>query len=154
LSHVVAHPDVSFSDTDALASACEELGLEFRPGQKTWKWWGSWMDDYDRADAAYRAGVDPKNYGKSSHAIRVKGDKEAYEIGLVPSPKGDGSWMPVYDFYGEYGKRIQQKAGKNLEKLNGKYAEHAIRAQAQKQGHAVRKVVTPQGHTQMIVTQR
>jgi hypothetical protein len=67
---------------------------------------------------------------------------------------GDGSWMPVYDFYGTHGHKIQAKAGAKLEKLRGKFAEHAIRNQAQKQGHAVRKVVSPQGHVQMIVAQR
>lgn len=154
MSHVVAHPEICFSDFDALASACEELGLEFRLGQATWKYWGSWANDYHETDAAYKHGIDPKDYGKGVHAIAVKGDGTAYEVGLVPSPKGDGSFMPVYDFYGEYGKRIQSKTGKNLEKLNGKYAEHAIRSQAQKQGHAVRKVVTPAGHTQLIVSQR
>lgn len=154
MSHVVAHPNICFSDFDAIRSACDELGLEFREGQKTWKYWGSWANDYHQENAAYKHGIDPKDYGKGMHAISVKGDKEAYEIGLVPNPKGDGSWMPVYDFYGEYGKRIQSKAGKDLEKLNSKYAEHAITNQAKKQGHAVRKVVAPNGHTQMIVTQR
>lgn len=154
MSHVVAHPDICFGDLDALRSACEELGLEFREGQKTWKYWGSWANDYHQADAAYKHGIKPEDYGKGVHAIAVKGDSSAYEIGLVPSPKGDGSWMPVYDFYGSAGKKIQGKAGAKLQHLNGKYAEHAIRGQAQKMGHAVRKVVTPQGHTQMIVTQR
>jgi hypothetical protein len=153
MSHVVAHPDICFVDFDALTTACEELGLEFRPGQKVWKWWGVWAKDYSEEDAAYRQGVDPKNFGKGEHAIAVKGDSEAYEMGLVPSTKGDG-FMPVYDFYGEYGKRLQNKTGKKLEKLNGKYAEHAIRNLARKQGHAVRKVVAPSGHTQMVVTQR
>jgi hypothetical protein len=154
VSHVVAHPEICFTDVEALSAACEDCGLEFRPGQTTWKWWGSWQKDYHAEDAAYKRGVDPATFGKSVHAISVKGDKSAYEIGLVASPTGDGSWMPVYDFYGSYGKRIQDKAGKKLEKLNGKYAEHAIRNQAKRQGQAVRKVVTPQGHTQMIVTQR
>jgi Protein of unknown function (DUF1257) len=154
VSHVVAHPEVCFNDFDALKSSCEELGLEFRQDQKTWKYWGSWANDYHQEDAAYKHGIEPKDYGKGLHAIAVKGDKEAYEIGLVLSPKDDGSFMPVYDFYGQHGKKIQQKAGAKLEKLRGKYAEHAIRNQAQKQGHAVRKVVSPQGHVQMVVTQR
>jgi hypothetical protein len=154
MSHVVAHPEICFGDLEALSSACEELGLEFRPGQKTWKYWGSWANDYHEGDAAYKAGIDPKDYGKGVHAIAVKGDDTAYEVGLVPSPKGDGTFMPIYDFYGEYGKRMYNKTGKKLEKLNGKYAEHAIRNQAQKQGHAVRKVVTPQGHIEMHVMQR
>lgn len=154
MSHVVAHPDVCFSDFDALSAACEELGLEFRSGQKTWKYWGSWANDYHQQDAAYKHGIKPEDYGKGDHAISVKGDNTAYEIGLVSNPKADGSFMPVYDFYGAYGQKIQAKAGKNLEKLKGKYAEHAIRNQASKQGHAVRKVITPQGHTQMIVAQR
>lgn len=154
MSHVVAHPDVCFTDVESLRSACEELGLEFRENQKTWKYWGSWAEDYHEADAAYKHGIKPQDYGKGEHAISVKGDASAYEIGLVPNPKGDGSWMPVYDFYGTYGKKIQDKAGKKLEKLKGKYNEHAIRNQAAKQGHAVRKVITPQGHVQMIVAQR
>jgi hypothetical protein len=153
VSHVVAHPDVCFTDFDALRSACEESGLEFREGQKTWKYWGSWANDYHAKDAAYKHGIDPKDYGKGVHAIAVKGDKDAYEIGLVKSPLGTG-WMPVYDFFGSHGKKIQAAAGKQLEKLKGKYAEHAIRNQAQRQGHAVRRVVTPQGQVQMIVTQR
>lgn len=153
MSHVVAHPEICFTDFDALASACEELGLEFRQGQKTWKYWGSWANDYHQADAAYKHGIKPEDYGKGVHAIAVKGDSTAYEIGLVPSKDGNG-FIPVYDFYGSYGKKIQDKAGKDLEKLRGKYAEHGIRATAQREGKAVRKVVTPQGHTQMIVAQR
>ena len=156
MSHVVAHPNICFRIEDnSLQDACAELGLEFREGQKTWKYWGSWANDYHQADAAYKHGIDPKDYGKSTHAIVVKDDNGAYEIGLVPSPKGDGSWMPVYDFYGNPGKKIQEKAGAKLEKLNAKYAEHSVRNQAQREGRAFRKDVDRHGNvTKMYVTQR
>lgn len=121
MSHVVANPDFVITDLDALAEACPSIGLEFRRDQLTWKWYGTWVNDYSAADAAYKSGIKPEDYGKCLHAIGVQGNATAYEIGLVPNPHGEG-FIPVYDFYGSSGDAIRQRASQGLEKLRVAYS--------------------------------
>jgi hypothetical protein len=108
VSHVAA---IKFciTDLEALKVACEKRGLEFVEGQKTFKWFGQWVDDYNATDAAYRQGFDPKNYGKCEHAIRIPGDPNAYEIGVVKNPDGVG-YSLMLDFW-DGGKGMVAKAG-------------------------------------------
>ncbi len=121
MSHVVANTEFVITDLDAFAAACEMRGMEFRRNQKTWKWYGRWVKDYHAADAAYKHGIKPEDYGKGLHAAGVKGEAGGYELGLVANPNGEG-FVPVYDFYGS-GRRIIDAAGKGLEELRKAYSE-------------------------------
>ena len=96
MSHV-ASVDLIVTDLDALEKVCTELGMQLCRGQRTWKWYGRWMDDYAAEDAAYKNGIKPEQYGHGEHAIRLPGCE--YEIGLVPVEEGK-KWRVVYDFYG------------------------------------------------------
>lgn len=94
MSHVIAMK-LEVQDLDALAAACEAVNCELVRGQETFRWFGSWVNDYHAENAAYRNGFDPKNYGKCVHAIRCKG-MNAYEIGVCENPNGEGFTL-VYD---------------------------------------------------------
>lgn len=113
MSHVVSFA-IEITDIDAAKKACAELGLVFKEGQKSYKWYGRWVNDYDAADAAYKFGIDPKDYGKCDHAIQVPGSN--YEIGLIRNP-ATGGYKVIFDFYGQNGKIIQAAIGQNGEKL-------------------------------------
>lgn len=111
LSHVAAVL-AEIDNLDALEAACKELGLTFVHGQKTFKWFGEWVGDYNAQDAAFKHGIDPKDYGKCAHAIKVPGS--TYEIGVKQMP--NGKYKLVYDFYGT-GRKIVNTLGKGCEKL-------------------------------------
>lgn len=92
MSHVVTIK-AKLIDLAAIEQACKCMGWTLVRGQKTFEWFGTWMDDYDQVDAAYvAAGIKPEEYGKCDHAIRVPGAK--YEIGLVSR---EGSFLPLWD---------------------------------------------------------
>ncbi len=145
MSHVTSM-DLVINDLASLKKAAEALGLEFVEGQTTWKWFGRWVDDYGSDDAAYkRHGIDPKEYGKCSHALRVKGDAEAYEIGVIKNPKGEG-WVLAYDFYGGNGQKVKRIVGNSAKKLEVEYALQRATKAARKKGYRVRrKEVTVKG---------
>lgn len=108
MSHVVA-VDCRITDIDALRRACETLGLEFREGQTTYRWYGRWENDYAAEDAAYKLGIRPETYGQCRHAIAIPGDDRSYEIGVVE--RSDGTYALVLDFYGSNGARTAQMVG-------------------------------------------
>ncbi len=120
MSHVTAI-NIEIKDLEALKAACDELGLSFRLGQTTWKWFGTWMDDYSRSDAAYKNGYPPDLYGTGEHAIHVLGSD--YEIGVCRIP-ATGKLTLIYDFFGS-GDVIARMVGKSCEKLRQVYGLHA-----------------------------
>lgn len=133
MSHVV-DCDIVIKDLDAFEEACEAIGLEFRRDQKTYKWYGKWVNDYSAENAAYiRAGVKPEDYGKCEHAAAVKGNASAYELGLVPNPKGEG-YVLIFDFYGGNGRALQNAIGKEGNKLKIEYSQRVIEKVAEKKG--------------------
>jgi len=85
---------------DALELACQMRGIQLNRGQSDWRWFGSWMDDYHRQEAAYKHGIKPEEYGKcADHVITVPGNDTVYEIGVVRRRDGQPGWMLVYDFF-------------------------------------------------------
>lgn len=118
MSHVVAS-GVIITDIDCLKAAVARVpGLHWKENQKTWAWYGKWVGDYDAADAAYKLGIDTKDYGKCEHAIKVDGSN--YEIGVMKRKDGKG-YSLVFDFFGSNGKKIQQMVGDGCEKLMVEY---------------------------------
>jgi hypothetical protein len=100
------------------------------------------MNDYSGADAAYRNGISTKDYGKCEHAIRVKGDTRAYEIGLVRRTDGKPGWNLVWDNYrngfGLCDKvTYEQSKTPNADKLKDWYAAEVAKQQMRKQGFRV-----------------
>jgi len=109
MSHVVTIK-CELRDLAAIEAACKRLGWTFKRDQKTFEWFGEWMNDYAAADAAYVAmDMKPEEYGKCNHAIGVPGAK--YEIGLIAR---DGKFIPVFDNWSSGGlKKLTAANGLN-----------------------------------------
>jgi len=98
-----------FNNLDAVERMCQNLGAEFHRDQKTFGWWGKWVDDspvprplfaeqseYDRVLAM--SSRDRSSYmdhllGKCEHAIHFPG--LSGEVGLVEVA---GKLIPVWDW--------------------------------------------------------
>ena len=124
------------------------MGLTFCEGQKTYKWYGRWMKDYNATDAAYHHGFDPAKYGQCEHAIKVPGSK--YEIGVTR--KTDGSLGLIYDFFGSEGRVITDKLGKGLESLRQQYATRVVVAKQQRAGWRVQEQKLSDGSIRVVCT--
>lgn len=150
MSHV-ATVDVQIKDLDCLRKACGRLGLEWKENQGTFKWFGRWMNDYAKQDAAYKHGFKPEDYGKCTHAIGVPGNSSAYEIGVVA--KEDGSFGLLWDFYrGGHGlmECVSSEANKEgVGKLLQAYAIEVAKKSAKKQGFAVKEVLGSNGQVKL-----
>ena len=107
MSHVET-TGTKFMDLTCLERAAELLGLKLIRGQKTWRWYGRWMNDYDASNAAYKNGISHEDYGKCEHAIVDPDNPGGYEIGIYKHPDGEG-WLPVWDNYNT--PTIHKKAG-------------------------------------------
>lgn len=105
--------------------------LKWKEGQKTYKWWGVWANDYARADAAYKNGIDVEDYGKCEHAIGVEGTD--WEIGVCKRKDGQG-YSLVWDFYGKSGQAIEAVIGSSAEKLMVEYQKQYLAQFASEQG--------------------
>ena len=146
MSHVAA-VKLKITDLNALRAACAELGLQFMEGQKTWAWFGQWMNDYAATDAAYKLGIDPADYGKSEHAIRLPGCH--YEIGVVRNNKGELTL--AYDFFRE-GRKIKNALGAGCEKLVQHYGLCQAQMLAKAKGYVTQRKLQPNGDIKLVVT--
>lgn len=121
MSHLVS-VDVEFKDLDALRQAAESIGLEFKEGQTTHRWYGEWVGDTKPPEWLPR-----ERYGKCDHAIGIAPgtnfdtveNELPYEIGV--HDMGDGTYRLVVDSWMQ-GYGLMQVAGENLSKLAGEYA--------------------------------
>jgi hypothetical protein len=140
MSHVSAIKLV-IEDLDALEKAAELIGCELVRNQKTWKWYGKWVNDYHGDDAAYRHGIKTEDYGKCEHAIRVKGNSQAYEVGLVKNPDGPG-FVPLFDFFAG-GKGLQAVIGDGAGNLRREYALQVGMKEMQRKGFRTERLFNP-----------
>ena len=152
MSHV-ASVNIQITDLGALKKACAELHLQFMEGQKTHQWFGRWVNDYSAADAAYRNGIKPEDYGKCEHAIRLpkgvyrEGD---YEIGVVKSPTGSGFTL-VYDFYST-GRKIKETLGQRCERIVQLYGVYRATQAAMNKGYMVQRQLLQDGAIKLRIT--
>jgi len=141
MSHVTLI-DLEVHDLSALRATCDELGLELCEGQKTFKWFGRHMGDY-----AIPEGFTKADMGKCDHVIKVKGNPNAYEIGVVKRRDGKPGYILMWDFWqGGYG--LQAAVGKGCHKLCQQYAAKVTAKQAQAliaKGFSQHKSVNAQG---------
>lgn len=115
MSHV-AEMDMEIKDLEALDAACKQMGLELVRDQKTYKWWGHSVGDYPLPK-----GFKEQDLGKCDHAIRIPGNREAYEIGVMPRRDGRPGFTMLWDFYnGGYG--MEKMVGHEGNKLKQEYA--------------------------------
>ena len=143
MSHV-ATVDLVFKDLEALKKVCEDLGLIWKENQKTYRWYGTWVRDYHAQDAAYKNGIDPKNYGKCEHAIGTKAN--GYEIGVCKNPNGDG-YVLVWDFYDG---TIEKVVGKQCHKLYQSYSKNVVMKKVKYKGYILKKeIVNDEGEVEL-----
>jgi hypothetical protein len=137
MSHV-STLDLEIGDLEALDAACQLLGIELVRNQKTHKWYGRWVNDYNAPDAAYLNGFSAKDYGKCEHAIRIPGDKQAYEVGVARDK--NGKLKLVYDnFCGGYG--LEKVIGEKASVLRREYNMQITMKDAIKKGfHVERRI--------------
>lgn len=151
MSHVtIAEGRIGQTDLDlqAVRLACEELGLEFCEGVTTYKWYGRWVNDYHATEAAYHQ-IDPKTFGTCKHMIRIKGNPNAYQLGLVELE--NGMLAPVFDQWGS-GLSLQSiigPASKKFVSVVNRYK--AVLTAAAQQGHTVKSVERIEGTTKVRV---
>jgi len=131
MSHVETI-ELQVKDLEALKAACKENGWTFLEGQKTFKWYGRWVNDFHGETAAYKHGIKPEDYGKCDHAISVPG--ASYEIGLV---KKGSAYQVVFDAWGGGG--LPKKIGSGAEKLKQSYALAVVQKQCKRKGHRIRE---------------
>lgn len=129
-------------DLDALEAAAPHFGCELVRGQKTHKWYGKWVNDYHGEDAAYHHGIKPEDYGKCEHVIRVKGNSQAYEVGLVKNPDGPG-FVPIYDFWAG-GKGLRAAIGESAGNLRREYALQVGMKEMQRKGFRTERLFNPE----------
>lgn len=90
MSHVsnISTDGIEF-DLPFILSMCERRGWTFIENQKTFKWYGRFMND-----SPIPEGFTPADYGHCDHAIRIPGC--SYELGLV---KGTDGYNVLADFW-------------------------------------------------------
>ncbi len=149
MSHVSSSA-VIIKDIAALREAVKQFPeLTFVEGQKTYEWYGHWANDFGRDDAAYkRHGIDPKDYGKCSHAIKVAGT--TWEIGVVE--RKQGGYALVWDFYGSQGRPINAVVGEQGTKLATQYSRFATINSAKRNGFWVQQKKLPNGEYDLILS--
>jgi hypothetical protein len=146
MSHVAAIK-TEITDLEALKRACGELGLTFMEGQTNYAWYGHWVGDYHGEDAAYKQGIDPSQYGKCAHAIKVPGS--GYEIGVVKLP--NGNYTLIYDFFGP-GRKIMESLGKGCEKLVQHYGLNKAQILARAKGLITQRKIQNNGDVKLVIT--
>jgi hypothetical protein len=142
MSHVTAI-DINITDLKALQGAVQELGAEWRGGQKTYEWYGHSVGDYPLP-----AGFTAADLGKCEHAIRLAGTD--YEIGVVKKKDGSG-YTCLYDFWGP-GMKLKSHFGDGLAKLKQMYGVHKATAAARAKGYMVQRRPQKNGTIKLVVT--
>ena len=138
MSHVTQVDGLEVNDLDCLEEAAKELGMELVRGQKTYKWFGRHVGDYPMP-----AGFTSADMGKCDHALRVKDNNSAYEVGVVKNKNGKGFSL-LFDFWaGGYG--LQDKIGQGAEKLKDQYIAAVSKKQLESEGYIVSKITRADG---------
>lgn len=112
---------IKVRDLDALGTAAERLGMEMRK-QSNYRWFGSHVGDYPLPE-----GFTASDLGKCEYALSIPDSPNAYEVGVAPSPDGDGYTL-LWDFWsGGYG--LQAQVGQNGSRLIQEYARAIVEQQ-------------------------
>ena len=156
MSHI-ATIEIEIKDLDALAAACEPLGLELVRGQKKYNWYGVSI-----GDSPLPVGFTKEDLGSCEHVLRMKGtamngqiDKRMpYEIGLVARRDGKAGYALMWDTYRGGGGLVEKVGGEQAERLCQGYAVEVAMRIAKRQGFRVVKKEVRSDGSIAIVTQR
>lgn len=145
MSHIAAVTEVCIPmDSIGLAdleAAAAILGGRLIRGQKTYRWYGKWLNDYHAPEAAVSQGYDPKTFGKCEHAIVFDGC--SYDVGVVKRADGKG-WTLIYDNYCGGG-GLEAKVKPGLTKLIDEYYAEAGTRIYRAKGYNVQKTYVDGG---------
>jgi hypothetical protein len=145
MSHI-ATVDLHITDLAALKAACETLGLEFHEGQQTFRWYGRIVGDYPLPE-----GFTASEMGTCEHAIGLKDNAQAYQLGVVGRRDGKPGYLLMYDNWrGGFG--LEDVIGKAAGKLKQQYAAQVAASQARKQGYRVSQSLQTDGSLRLTCT--
>lgn len=143
MSHV-ATVEIEIKDLDALRVACKRIGLEFREGQKKYKWYGHHVGDYPLP-----AGFTQAELGRCDHALAVpNADKNTYEVGVVKRKDGPG-FVLLWDFFAG-GMGLEEVVGPECSKLRQAYAVEVAKKKAIQGGFMVTEKQLAGGKIQLV----
>lgn len=142
MSHV-ATIDIEIKDLDCLRAAAADLGMEFREGQRTYRWWGRSVGDYPLPE-----GFAAADLGTCEHALAVAGNPDAYEVGVARRRDGQPGYALLWDFYAG-GRGLQAAVGKGAGRLKQAYAARVTEKQMRRKGLRVARSVDEQGRVHL-----
>lgn len=149
MSHVCSI-DLDITDLTAFAAAVQRMGGEYLPNETKWHWYGRWVDDYSKTDAAYKHGIPPKRYGTCDAGV-VRFPGCAYDIGIYKHPTKPGVFVPVFDFYkGGFG--LVGKVGRDLQQLKAHYGCEVSKKKLRKRGYKVKQQEDKYGRPMLVAT--
>jgi len=143
MSHVSKF-DCQVTDLEALKKAAEDCGLELVENQKTYKWYGRSVGDYP-----IPAGFKESDLGKCDHALRIPGNREAYEIGVVKSKTGTGYEL-LWDFWAG-GHGLTAKVGQSGDRLKQAYQVRHTERHWQRKGCRTQVIQRQDGFVELKV---
>lgn len=132
MSHIITAKIENFLDLDTLEAAAEDVGMELVRDEHSFR-------SYQRNAIC-------------DHKLRVKGNPDAYELGIMKAQNGKPGFQALYDFWGGSGQALENCVGPNCEKLADAYnTRHSI-AYWQQRGARVTKTVEADGEIVLTVT--
>ena len=114
MSHVT-DLNLHVKDLECLKKSGEELGMELVKVPQ-FKWFGTHVGDYPLP-----AGFKKEDMGKCEYALRIKGNPNAYEVGVCKRRDGKEGYALLWDFWAG-GKGLQAAIGNDGSKLKQSYA--------------------------------
>jgi hypothetical protein len=145
MSHVTT-VNLEVKDLESLKTAAKMLGLEFVENQKTFRWYGHHVGDYPMPK-----GFKAEDMGRCEHALRIPGNKQAYEVGVVRRRDGKAGYALMWDFWAG-GHGLQNAIGNDGNRLKQSYAEAVASKKIRAKRFRFERRVTPQGKVVLIAT--
>lgn len=122
MSHI-AEIKVEVKDLECLAEAAEQIGMKLVKGKTSYRWYGR-----SYGGQTLPEGFAQNDLGKCEHTLQIKGNNEAYEIGVVSRRDGKPGYHLLWDNW-QGGGGLTDIVGENAEKLTSAYAlESSIKA--------------------------
>lgn len=149
MSHIV-EIEMEVKDLQALRKACEVMGdVEFVENQKTYRCWGTGKplsqitqtQSYNPDNPMMPLGFTLAEMGQCQHAIRIRSDSAAYEVGIVRRRDGKPGYVLLQDFWnadrsGEPS-ALQRVIGPNGERLINHYGAQVAVSRMRHKGFRV-----------------
>lgn len=129
MSHV-ADMKLEVKDLHCLKECVKPLGAELVKAD-TYKWFGRHVGDYPLP-----AGFTRDDLGKCDYVIRIPGNSQAYEVGVVKRKDGKPGYQLIWDFWqGGYG--LEKVIGKDGGLLKQSYAVMVAKKEMLRKGYRV-----------------